>query len=93
MTDNDVRRQIDQLLCKNFDAADVTASPAVIDLDIAVLAPTDMIERSRRSTGGSDEAREFDRAMRALIRVPKYEVQKEERASGNAKSAPQKKGK
>ena len=44
MTDDDVRRQIDQLLCKNFDAADVTASPAVIDLEIAALAPTELVE-------------------------------------------------
>src|SRR5580704_4783353 len=44
MTDDDVRRQIDQLLCKNFDAADVTASPAVIDLEIAALAPTKLVE-------------------------------------------------
>src|SRR5208282_1680403 len=44
MTDDDVRRQIDQLLCKNFDAADVTASPTVIDLEIAALAPTELVE-------------------------------------------------
>jgi hypothetical protein len=44
MTDDDVRRQIDQLLCKSFDAADVTASPAVIDLQIAALAPTELVQ-------------------------------------------------
>jgi hypothetical protein len=45
MTDDDVRRQIGQLLlCKSFDAADVTGSPAVIDLEIAALAPTELVE-------------------------------------------------
>ena len=44
MTDDDVGRQINQLLCKHFDAADVTASPAVIDLEIAALAPTELVE-------------------------------------------------
>jgi hypothetical protein len=55
MTDDDVRRQIDQLLCKNFDAADVTASPAVIDLRIAALAPTSS-RRPCRNTATPERA-------------------------------------
>ena len=44
MSDDDVGRQLDQLLCKSSDAVDVTASPAVIDLEIAALAPTELVE-------------------------------------------------
>ena len=44
MTDDDVRRQIDQLLCKNFDATDVTASPAVIDLEVLPNHPAQLLQ-------------------------------------------------
>jgi hypothetical protein len=44
MSDDDVGRKLDQLLCKSSDAVEVTASPAVIDLEIAALAPTELLE-------------------------------------------------
>ena len=44
MSDDDVGRQLDQFFCKSSDAVDVTASPAVIDPEIAALAPTEFVE-------------------------------------------------
>src|ERR1035438_6228828 len=44
MTHDDIGRQLNQLLCKSSDEVDVTASPAVIDPEIAALVPPELVE-------------------------------------------------
>src|ERR1051326_8350082 len=39
MNDDDVGRQLDQLLCKSSDAADIAARPTVIDPKITAIGP------------------------------------------------------